>query len=434
MGPSTGWMGPIHQGASSPSSQGAPSTANGEAQRVSRIAEGSAEGSAGSCPGRSVAPGTSDQEPRGGGGGSKEEGGRHRRGARSLGVCWDNRRLGGPGFAGVSEEGEAAQEPPLSTQIALTVAFVERAKKRLATHDAQREGLVQDLESSQARLNRLRSLEVPGCIRSPVEDFGIQSQAGKVAGRKRGGRRGTSAGATEGLRSPLRYRAHAPYNVGVVGVDELQTTGAPRHTPVWGFPKCGARVDVPVGRGGRSIAFTPGRCGNALRPVLHRCRYGLRGIRIGEASHPGPGPWPNRRRRVVPGSETSGSEPEMADVPRRHRRSPRGHSGRDHGRQCTRSGEIVPGHGIRSHGLVHSHSDAFHGVQYSPVIKVCKVIHHQCRLFFFFFFFPPHDSPGSHEVLTGGRLPWRSSGHVGRSLNPSRSRRTVASRSSAKRA
>ena len=42
------------------------------------------------------------------------------------------------------------------------------------------------------------------------------------------------------------------------------------------------------------------------------------------------------------------------------------------------SGEIVPGHGIRSHGLVNSHSDAFHGVQYSPVIKVCRVIHHQC--------------------------------------------------------
>ena len=58
----------------------------------------------------------------------------------------------------------ASQEPPLSTQIAQIEAFVERAKKRLATHDAQREGLVQELESSQARLDRLRRLEVPTVV------------------------------------------------------------------------------------------------------------------------------------------------------------------------------------------------------------------------------------------------------------------------------
>ena len=41
-------------------------------------------------------------------------------------------------------------------------------------------------------------------------------------------------------------------------------------------------------------------------------RYGLRGVRIGEASHPGPRH--KRRRRAVPGSETSGSEREVCSI------------------------------------------------------------------------------------------------------------------------
>ena len=59
-------------------------------------------------------------------------------------------------------------------------------------------------------------------------------------------------------------------------------------------------------------------------------------------------------------------------------RSPSRHSGRDHGRQCTRGGKVVPGHGMRSHRLVNSNSDAFDGVQQSPVIDLWRVIHLQC--------------------------------------------------------
>ena len=46
-----------------------------------------------------------------------------------------------------------------------------------------------------------------------------------------------------------------------------------------------------------------------MKAVLHRCRHVLRGVRIGEATHPGPRF--KRRRRVVPGSGSSGSEPEL---------------------------------------------------------------------------------------------------------------------------
>ena len=51
----------------------------------------------------------------------------------------------------------AAQESPISVQIAQSESFVERAKKRLEAHDALRAELVAELDAWQARVTRLRA-------------------------------------------------------------------------------------------------------------------------------------------------------------------------------------------------------------------------------------------------------------------------------------
>ena len=124
----------------------------------------------------------------------------------------------------------ASQEPPLSTQIAQTEAFVERAKKRLATHDAQREGLVQELESSQARLGRLRRLEVPTVVPGATDaESEIAALKAKLV-QLQGEREEATTGATEDFRSLLGHRTDALHNTGVVGVDEPQAAGATTHS------------------------------------------------------------------------------------------------------------------------------------------------------------------------------------------------------------
>ena len=71
----------------------------------------------------------------------------------------------------------ASQEPPIAVQVSQTEAFVERARKRLAAHDVEREALVNELEASQSRLVRLRSLaEVAQNVPSPQPVLEVDSE------------------------------------------------------------------------------------------------------------------------------------------------------------------------------------------------------------------------------------------------------------------
>ena len=80
-------------------------------------------------------------------------------------------------FLKESLQKRASQEPPIAVQVSQTEAFVERARKRLAAHDAEREALVNELEASQSRLARLRALaEVAQNVPSPQPVSEVDSE------------------------------------------------------------------------------------------------------------------------------------------------------------------------------------------------------------------------------------------------------------------
>ena len=69
----------------------------------------------------------------------------------------------------------AAQERPVEVQVRQSEAFVERARKRLAVHDAERHRLAEELEESEARLGRLREVAAQAPA-APLPDLGTQVQ------------------------------------------------------------------------------------------------------------------------------------------------------------------------------------------------------------------------------------------------------------------
>ena len=60
----------------------------------------------------------------------------------------------------------AAQERPITVLLSQTEAFVQKARKRLQVHDAERQQLVQELTESESRLSRLQ--EVARAQEAPV--------------------------------------------------------------------------------------------------------------------------------------------------------------------------------------------------------------------------------------------------------------------------
>ena len=97
---------------------------------------------------------------------------------------------------------------------------------------------------------------------------------------------------------------HARFDPSRIGTVDGGPAGGSSRGPQFGRHQSHFGVDFEVERGRRTV-------GGDERwhvAVTRQSLYGFRGVRIGEASHPGPRH--KRRRRVVVSSETSGSEPE----------------------------------------------------------------------------------------------------------------------------
>ena len=210
-----------------------------------------------------------------------------------------------------------AQEPSLSIQLKGAMEFVERARKRLAAHDAQRAVLEKELVDG----------ETKGATSGGRSFCGASHKACRVGCRglsvegetcNDGGRTSTFEGGTERmsdeapsiagippmphhaeeveqwlidrnceLRSALHYQdTHMIAHIGALiakGASKLSTVepteGQSRSSH--GRPHFRGRRKEEVYRS-QSVPFHGGKpC------VVRSSRYGLRGVRIGEASHPG---------------------------------------------------------------------------------------------------------------------------------------------------
>ena len=190
---------------------------------------------------------------------------------------------------------KAAQSPPVETQIRDCEQFLIRARAHLEAIDAQRATVVASIEEGS---KRLESLKVVQQTQPPQTHF----QARSIA---------------------RRFRAFVCRGDAAMGVGPSTRPPVSDH----GRQARGGREDLPVDhprrpRVARSssrtnhgrtlhVAFHGGSdgsmSGQQLGDVDRDALHGLRGVRVGEASHPGP----RRRRRVRSSSvESSWSGPD----------------------------------------------------------------------------------------------------------------------------
>ena len=218
---------------------------------------------------------------------------------------------------------QAAQERPLKVQLAQTDAFVERSRLRIKKLEEEREAEVELLNAAvqrQARLREQVAAEAAMTVTSPVTTNPSEEIArlkAKVAQLEAGSRSGEDEGrrfrpprdgcvASDAFRSPGSREVVVGSTCGFagrVGVCRLWFSG--QADSIVGARCCEVARNVRGWRRRHVVALsTRGRSfcallkGNWFRVVL---LYGLRGVRVGEASNPGPSrqladsPLPTRR-------------------------------------------------------------------------------------------------------------------------------------------
>ena len=151
----------------------------------------------------------------------------------------------------------ASQEPPIAVQVSQTGAFVERARKRLAAHDVEREALVNELEASPGG-SRTECSITSTSFRSGFRNRSIESQVGFDGGGARCPR------TTSRKRSSAD--AHMQGSGGVGPLDAPLPLGVARSRGVWRpFESVGADFHV-VRRGG--VVVRAHRNHDAMRPPI----------------------------------------------------------------------------------------------------------------------------------------------------------------------
>ena len=198
-----------------------------------------------------------------------------------------------------------AQEMPLEAQIRAREAFIERSKKRIEQFDVERAAEVQRLEESQRRLEELRAM-VLSC----------------------------SANCTTACRCQCRSEPTPANGVGLATEEEVLEWLADRQEHgADGWESCGSRTHLWINhRCYQKLASHRGRAVHGLQHgqmiVARRSsRYGMRGVRVGEASNPGPQLSCQRspsqgstEESVMPASEELQEDFEGTQVRRRTRR------------------------------------------------------------------------------------------------------------------
>ena len=181
----------------------------------------------------------------------------------------------------------AAQESPISVQIAQSESFVERSKKRLEAHEALLAELVAEMEAGQVRVTRMRAVAEqpvpPGDVDEIVilraklasaeeaRDAALQARPVKVRDRMWHDRHPRSGSFTnsQDTHSSRFVLLDATVPPGIAGGSQISSAGTDVHVERhWS-------VDVGVHRHDRSV-----KCATRSR----ESRY----VRVGEASHPGP--------------------------------------------------------------------------------------------------------------------------------------------------
>ena len=204
----------------------------------------------------------------------------------------------------------AAQVPPVKVQLVHCEQFVARAEKRLAIHDEERITLVKQLEDGKQRLLKLREevSQSPAPAPAPVQptDWGAQVASLQQMLNTLQSERDALAAQIQGekadvLSHGIVARRRAPQGVGPgqTGGFEGRFCQGRRHR--------GSRIDFKDGTRCRAVdsVDTSGWNDRRRARVAVNAKYGLRGVRVGEASNPGP---KKRRRRVTSSPDPTDSD------------------------------------------------------------------------------------------------------------------------------
>ena len=213
----------------------------------------------------------------------------------------------------------SAEEPPVSAQLKGAQEFVERAQKRLVAHDAQRKALENELAEGEARVQRLQVLvEAPPQVPPPPAEWGAQvTSLQQTVNQFQAERDALAEQVKHQTTLKLVERVHPMQSS--VDAEQLVLDRASKRRavgeeiPKW--PARSRRLDVfktigvegraGDGRGGdcQGVGAIDGqrRSQDGIFPVhgfkhgemtdfvcVLRPRWGWRGVRVGEASNPGP--------------------------------------------------------------------------------------------------------------------------------------------------
>ena len=200
---------------------------------------------------------------------------------------------------------QAAKVPPLNVQISSTQDFIRRSERRLAELEEERTAESKLLEEAR---ERLRQLEAARCAQeavasSPSAGLGDPSpdsaaDGQSIAGRARCVGEGSPerpCGETQSAPAVVRAtccRRHHPTNANIGSTRAQRVDGRPsvRHARGHVVRKSEevVGVDVPSRPGRRETRRDDRRHGSMMSSRRTISRYGYRGCRVGEATHPGP--------------------------------------------------------------------------------------------------------------------------------------------------
>ena len=201
---------------------------------------------------------------------------------------------------------KSASEPTLEVQVTECKSFIARAEKRVAALDVQRAQEMASLEEGRARLIRLESavLEAPQVVMPPPEASSEVLQLRELVSQLQAQIRGPDHQDVPCM--PIAKRpCRSGQGSGPVPVmpryipAELSAWMGERQADLHDALADGGQCSSPrdhfqaVRRGGAHGGDH--RRDDAVRTRVINARYGLRGVRVGEASHPGPA---SKRRRT----------------------------------------------------------------------------------------------------------------------------------------
>ena len=204
----------------------------------------------------------------------------------------------------LSKAKRSAQERPLVQQICQTESYLERARKRLTAHDEARQALVTDVEESEGRLERLRAAAVAAeSVPLPRSSSEAQNQLQNLQQMVNQLQEERDALARELQGAPVerpKVRQRLSHAYGACMIPPMPTT-IPRDLNDWMQERHGELQEaMNEGHNSKVLELTSmlsnaaeKMCDDRRQDVLidesrSHSRYGLRGVRVGEASHPGP--------------------------------------------------------------------------------------------------------------------------------------------------